>query len=240
MNKAMKVPKPGAAVRKPRVLLVDDHPVIRKGVADVLRACPEFEVCGEASTAAEAMEIAGKKRPDAVIADLSLNGPGGLDLIRDLQIQIPGISVLVLSMHDERLYAERALRAGARGYVMKQEEPGRIVEGLRAVMAGDLFVSPDLSEALLRTFVGGGSRKSESVGIERLSDREIQVFEAIGRGQSTADIARQLHLSPKTVETYRAHIKRKLGLENNHGLIHAAIQWVEKEAAGRADLGGGG
>jgi DNA-binding NarL/FixJ family response regulator len=219
---------PGNRAREVRILLVDDHPVMREGLRGLLRAEPMYRVCGEASTAAEALKLAREDPPDVVIADLSLPGTGGLDLIRDLQTHLPAVQVLVLSMHDERLHAERALRAGARGYVMKQDPPERILEGLRAVAAGELYVSSEVASSLLSAFVGTSAKPDRRVGVERLSDRELEVFERIGRGQTTREIAEQLCLSPKTVGTYRGHIKRKLGLSHNNGLIHAAIHWVEQ------------
>lgn len=164
--------------------------------------------------------------------DLALPGTGGIDLIRDLRIRFPSVAVLVLSMHDECVYAERALRAGARGYIMKQEPPERFVEGIHAIMRNELFVSPAIANSLLNIFVEGSSRQPEQVGIQRLSDREMEVFEHIGKGFATRDIAEKFNLSPKTIETYRANIKRKLGLQKNNSLIHAAIYWFENEAAG--------
>jgi DNA-binding NarL/FixJ family response regulator len=209
------------------VLLVDDHPFMREGLRGRLEMEKDIVVCAEAGTAAEAMKVVEREeRLQAVITDLSLPGTCGLDLIRDIKLCRPALPVLVLSMHDERIYAERALRAGARGYIMKQERPELLITGLRAVLRGEMFVSPEMASTLLHTFVNGAPRAGDRVGVERLSNREIQVFEAIGGGLSTREISERLHLSAKTIETYRMHIKRKLGLASGHSLMHAAIHWV--------------
>ena len=215
-----------------RVFLVDDHALLRKGVSAMIDTCDDFMVCGEAGSATEAMERIPVARPDIVVVDISLPGSGGIDVIRDIRLRHPAVRILVLSMHDEKLYAERALRAGAQGYVMKKAPPERLLEGLRAVIRGGIFVTDLLKEAMLETFLAPAPRGDSKLGVERLSNRELQVFEAIGFGQTTTQIAAQHRLSPKTVETYRSNIKRKLGLENGNRLIHAAVRWVESEAAG--------
>ncbi len=212
---------------KARVFLVDDHPVLRQGVAALIAGSADLEVCGEAATAAEALENIPSARPDVAVVDITLPGANGVELIRDLRVRHPRLAVMVYSMHDERFYAERVIRAGARGYVMKQSDPTQLLEGLRAVLRGELFVSEQLQKTLLKTLLEAGPRGGGKRGVDRLSDRELQVFEAIGRGRTMLQIADDLHLSPKTVETYRANILRKLGIENSHQLLHTAIRWVE-------------
>lgn len=215
-----------------RVFLVDDHALIRKGLRAVVDRSPGLTVCGEAGTAAETLAGVAKTQPDAVVVDISLPGSSGVDLVRDLRLRFPGLAVMVLSMHDEKIYAERVLRVGAQGYVMKQDPPERVIDGIRAVLRGELFVSSEIANTLLHTFVSASPRQARKVGVDRLSNREIEVFQAIGRGQATREIAEQLSLSVKTVETYRANIKRKLGLPSSNGLVYAAIQWNEADANG--------
>ncbi len=227
-NHAVKRKKdtPIPAVRA-RVMIVDDHPLLRGGVAALLEASPDLQLCGEAASAAEALQAVAAQRPDAVIVDISIPG-GGMELIRQIRALYPKLALLVYSMHDENLYAERTLRAGALGYLMKQEPPERVLDGIRTVLRGDVFVSDNLRKNLLSNLLVFGRRPDARQGVERLSDRELQVFESLGRGRTTLEIAEDLHLSPKTVETYRSNIKRKLGLENGHQLIHAAVRWVEQ------------
>lgn len=220
----------GAGHARIRVMIVDDHPLMREGLCSLLNMQPDIEVCAEAESSAQAIALVEASPPTAMIVDLSLPGSGGLDLIRDVKLRRPELPILVLSMYDERIYAERALRAGARGYVMKQDPPRRVIEGLRAILRGDMFVSASIANSLLNTFVDGSKRNAERVGVERLSNREMQIFEAIGNGLSTREAAERLGLSVKTIETYRMHIKRKLGLGNANSLIHAAIHWVEGKA----------
>jgi DNA-binding NarL/FixJ family response regulator len=219
--------KPNAGQCPVQVMIVDDHPLMREGLRALLHAQGDLEVCAEAACPTSALSALEAASPAVMIVDLSLPGSGGLDLIREVKARWPGMPVLVLSMYDERIYAERVLRAGARGYVMKQEPPERVVEGVRAVLRGEMFVSSAMANTLLNTFVDGTKRHAERVGVERLSNREMQIFEAIGSGRTTRETAERLGLSVKTIETYRMHIKRKLGLENANSLIRAAIHWVE-------------
>jgi DNA-binding NarL/FixJ family response regulator len=211
-----------------RVFLVDDHPALRQGIASLIAASADLELCGEAGTAAEAMKMIPAERVDAAVVDLMLPGVGGLELIRDLRARYPKMAILVFSMHDECYYAERVLRAGAQGYLMKQADSTRVLDGLRAILRGELFVSEKLQKTMLSTFLTPGARSANKRGVDRLSNRELQVFEALGRGRTTLQIAEDLHLSAKTVETYRSNIKRKLGLENGHQLLHTSIRWVEQ------------
>lgn len=223
----------GRPRRAARVMIVEDHYLVRLGLRALLEMQSDIEVCAEADTVVGALKQLEKVSPDIVIVDLSLREGSGIDLIRDLQVHFPGTHVLTLSMHDERLYAERALRAGARGYIMKSDPPERVLDGVRAVLRGELFVSSEVANALLHTFVSGTKRKTDRTGVDLLTNRELQVFECIGMAQTTGDIATHLHLSVKTIETYRANIKRKLGLKNGTDLTHAAIHWLESQSPPR-------
>ena len=211
-------------------MIVDDHPLVREGLVRAIASQPDLAVCCEATTASDAWHELEKAKPDVFIVDLSLPGENGLELIKDLQVRHPGLPVLVLSMHEEELYAERALRAGARGYCMKREPAEKVIEALRVILQGGLYLSAKMSGLLLETYLNGRSQKDPSQElVKRLSNREIQVLELIGRGNSTVQIAESLHLSPKTIETYRMHIKRKLGVDTSTKLTHQAILWVEKD-----------
>jgi DNA-binding NarL/FixJ family response regulator len=222
---------PETPARPVRVLVVDDHPLMRKAVRATIDAQPDMASCGEAASRNEALEKIEKTGAELAVVDISMPGGDGIDLIRDLKARRSTLLVLVFSMHDEMLYAERAIRAGASGYVMKQDPPERLVLGLRTVLKGELFVSQRLASSLLNVFMGGGRRPRARTGMESLSDRELQIFVAIGGGLSTSGIAEKLGISPKTVDTYRSHIKRKLGLKNANELVHAAVRWVESEAS---------
>jgi len=221
------------------VLIVDDHPLMRKAIRAMIDAQTDMRTCGEAASAKEALEQAVETRPDLVLTDLSLPDGSGLDLIRDLKERHPQLPVVVLSMHDELLYAERVMRAGAAGYLMKHEPPERLMEGLRTVLRGESFFSPRVAASVMNTFVGGSPRSGKQGGMESLSDRELQMFVGIGGGLSTRQLAEKCGISPKTVETYRCNIKRKLRLNKGHDLLHAALRWVEDEAAGKAGAGAG-
>jgi DNA-binding NarL/FixJ family response regulator len=210
---------------KRTVLIVDDHPIVRQGLAQLINQEKDLEVCGQAEDAHEAMQAIRQLNPDMVIVDISLKDTSGMELIKDLKIQHPDLPVLTLSMHDEAVYGERALRAGARGYVMKQEATGKVVTAIRRVLAGEVYVSDGLSAKMVSKLVGGGARTASSPA-DSLSDRELEVFRMIGEGFGTREMAEKLHLSIKTVETYRAHIKDKLGLQDANELLRTAIQWV--------------
>lgn len=209
-----------------KVLVVDDHPVVRQGLALLINHEPDLAVCGEAATAAEALKAIADARPDVAIVDLSLKGASGLDLIKDIKVRHPGLPVLVLSMSDENVYAERALRAGARGYMMKEEATEKVLTALRRVLGGAVYLSDAMASRLLSQFVAGDAAGGGSP-VDRLSDRELEVFRLIGQGLGTGEIARRLHLSPKTIETHRAHIKVKLGLDSGTDLLRQAIRFVE-------------
>jgi DNA-binding NarL/FixJ family response regulator len=210
---------------KRTVLIVDDHPIVRQGLALLINQEKDLEVCGQAEDAHEAMQAIGRLDPDMVIVDIGLKDTSGIELIKDLKIQHPDLPVLTLSMYDEAVYGERALRAGARGYVMKQEATEKVVTAIRCVLAGEVYVSSGMAAKMVSKFVGGGTRAAGSPA-DSLSDRELEVFRMIGEGFSTREMAEKLHLSIKTVETYRAHIKDKLGLEDANELLRSAIRWV--------------
>jgi DNA-binding NarL/FixJ family response regulator len=214
----------GARRQKTRVLLVDDHPLVRRGLADVIGREPDLEVCGEASDVTDAMEAVDRARPDLVVVDLSLKSGHGIDLIGQIRARSDRIKVLVSSMHDEMLFAERVLRAGALGYVTKQESPDTLLAAIRQVLRNEVYLSPRMTSRLLHRAASGGPGPSDP--LEALSNREIEVFERIGQGLTTQQIARHLELSPKTVETHREKIKQKLNLKNSAELSRRAVQWV--------------
>ncbi len=214
--------------RKARILLVDDHPLVREGLAVTINQEPDLEVSGHAATAHQALQAAANLRPDVAVVDLTLEGSHGIDLLRDLHAQHPAVRTLVLSMHDEVLYAERAVRAGARGYIMKKEPPAKLVEAIRAVLRGELY----FSEALLWRLhqeLSSGSRAPETSSVARLTDRELTVLELLGRGNKPSLIAAHLHLSLKTVQAHCEHIKQKLELPDFFGLIRFAVHWLATE-----------
>jgi len=211
--------------KETRVMLVDDHPIVRQGLAQLIVQEPGFTVCGEASDVPGAVQMARETSPDVVVADLSLREGSGIDLIKTLCAQAPQVPVLVLTMHEESFYAERALRAGARGYLTKQEASEKILTAIRHVLRGDIYVSDRLSPKLLKRLIAGTPDDDEPL-VSKLSDRELQVFLLIGEGRGTQEIADQLHLSVKTIETYRAHLKEKLGLKDARELVQYAIRWV--------------
>jgi DNA-binding NarL/FixJ family response regulator len=217
-----------AAGRKATVLLVDDHEIVRRGLAQLIAQDPGLTVCGEAATVQEALRAAAELRPDAAVVDLSLGEEDGLDLIKDLHIRFPDTRVLVLSMHDETFYAERVLRAGARGYVMKDRPAEEFVAALRKVLRNEIAVSTAMADRALQA-IAGGKRDLHQSPVDALTDRELQVFRLIGQGLSTGEIAARLHLSVKTVETYRAHLKEKLQVRDASGLLQYAIQWAQSE-----------
>lgn len=217
-----------AATAKPvvTVVVVDDHPVVRQGVQMLIDAQKDMSVCGTAESVNEGLAVIKEHDPDVAVVDISLKDSNGLELIKDLQIRQPGVRVLVLSMHDETFFAERVLRAGARGYITKEETTTKVVEGIRAIMEGEVFLSESMSSKMLLKMVGGKAQ-SMTTSIEALTDRELEVYEMIGHGLGTREIAEKLHLSPKTIETYRERIKDKLQLESATELLRHAVQWVQ-------------
>lgn len=211
-----------------KILLVDDHPLMRRGQADLLNREPDFLVCGEAGTAAEAMEAIAKLKPDLVVVDMALPDKDGLELIKDIQALHSGLPVLAMSMQDESLYAGRVLRAGGRGYLMKAEGPERLAAAIRTVLSGQVSLSPRMSAQLLQSMVGpegqaGGGPEA------KLTDRELEVLRLFGEGWSTEEIGKRLFLSPKTVDVHRAHIKEKLELKTTPEFLRFAIRWLASQ-----------
>lgn len=218
---------PAAPGRK-KILLVDDHPFMRAGLAGLIERQPDLTVCGEAGNPIEAFQAMEKTKPDLVLTDLTMPGRSGLEFIKDLRAAEPELAILIVSMHDEVVHAERALRAGARGYIMKEAGGENLLAALRQVLRGEVYVSPRMSARILDGLAGGKPRGSSSP-IEKLTDREFEVFQLIGHGKSTREVAAQLHLSPKTVDVHRANIKEKLGLTDVTALIRHAVRWVETQ-----------
>lgn len=222
---AAKTKKPNP---KKRILIVDDHPMMRQGLAQLINAEPDLAVDWEADNAGQVLDVVAKHQPDLLIVDISLPGKSGLELIKDVHVLRPGALILVVSMHDEALYAERVLRAGARGYIMKQEGGKKLMEAIRQVLSGQIYVSGKMSAKILENATG---HRTSGSSIENLSDREFEVFQLIGKGKGTRDIAEHLHLSVKTVEVHRANIKEKLKLKSATDLVHHAVRWAEAEGA---------
>lgn len=209
---------------KRTVLIVDDHPIVRQGLAQLINQETDLQVCGQAEDAPEALQAIRQLQPDMVIVDIALKDTSGMELIKDLKVQYPDLPVLTLSMHDEAVYGERALRAGAKGYIMKQEATEKVVTAIRRVLAGEVYVSNGMAAKMVSRFVGGTHTTGSVADV--LSDRELEVFRMIGEGYGTREMAEKLHLSVKTIETYRAHIKDKLALQDANELLRAAIRWV--------------
>ena len=219
------------AAKKARVLVVDDHPIVRQGLALLINREHDLLVCGEAENAHKAMQSIAAAKPDILVVDISLNGPDGLDLLKDVRSRFPELPVLILSMHDESIYAERALRAGAQGYIMKQEATEKVLVALRRILAHEIYLSERIANRMLQRYIGSqGAQRPAS--ITDLTDRELEVFRLIGEGHSTRQIAEELHISIKTVESYQAHIKEKLSLRSARELVQHAIQWNINEKEG--------
>lgn len=209
---------------KRRVFVVDDHPIVRQGLAMMINAEPDLTVCGDAQEAQAALQAIGEAKPDILIIDISLNGPDGLELVKHIRGSCPELPILILSMHDETTYAERALRARANGYIMKQEATEKVLVALRRILDGGIYLSDRMADKILQQHLGSGAARNPSK-ITELSNRELEVFRLIGDGHSTRQIAEELHLSVKTVETYQAHIKEKLLLGSGRELVQQAIFW---------------
>jgi len=207
-----------------RILIVDDHPLMRDAFRDLFADERDLEIVGESESIAEAVRLLEQKKPDLLIVDISLEDGNGLELIKQARTLLPDIQIVVVSMHDERLYAERALRAGALGYVSKHEPADVILEGIRRVLSGRIFVSERMQDRLLRRLQEGGEEIDRST-VETLSDRELEVFELIGRGLATREIAAKLNLSVKTVDTHRHRIKEKLNIQSGSQLVRHAVRW---------------
>lgn len=225
------MPEAVAAIKKntrskKRILIVDDHPMMRQGLAQLINSEPDLDVCAEADTAAQALHLAGTSKPDLILVDISLPDKNGLELIKDIRAFFSEVLILVVSMHDESLYAERALRAGARGYLMKQEGGKKLMEAIRQILGGQIYVSEKMSATILEIFSGRRDHDGGSP-MERLTDREFEVFQLVGEGRGTREIAGHLHLSVKTVEVHRANIKEKLHLKTATELVRCALRWSE-------------
>lgn len=208
-----------------RILIVDDHPVVRRGLAQVIADESDLLYCGEAADAGEALRQIDATSPDLVVVDISLRSGHGIELIKQIKARESRVKMIVWSMHDDSLYAERALRAGAMGYINKQESIDHVVDAIRQVLKGKVYLSTHMTDHMLRRVVNV-NEAPDQLPVDRLSDRELEVFELIGQGQTTRNIATKLHLSIKTIETYRENIKAKLNLENGSELSRHAVQWV--------------
>lgn len=217
---------PATAARKHRIFLVDDHPLVREGLTNLINEQNDLIVCGEAEDSAGAITGIAKTRPDVALVDISLKNESGLELVKNLESQFPLVALIVLSMHDEALYAERALRAGARGYVMKRESTKSVLASVRRVLEGGVYVSERVVNSMARRFISS-SKGAESSPVERLSDRELEIFRLLGQGRTTAQIAEDLHLSLKTVQAYCARAKEKFGVNSLGELLRAAIRWED-------------
>jgi DNA-binding NarL/FixJ family response regulator len=217
--------KPGVPPK--RIFLVDDHPMMRQGIAQLIAEEKDLAVCGEAEDAPDALSRIEELKPDLAVVDITLRSTSGLELIKDLRLRAPSTSILVISMHDESLYAERVLRAGGRGYIMKQEGGKKLMEAIRHVLGGGTYVSEKISAKILDSF--SGRRTQNSSPVENLTDREFEVFQLLGQGQSTKAIADKLHVSAKTVEVHRVNIKQKLKVATAPELIHFAARWMNAQ-----------
>lgn len=208
-----------------RVILVDDHPIMRHGLAQLIRMENGLDVCGEAGNAREGLDLVSKLNPDLAVIDLTLPDKNGLELVKDIRAMHPATVCLVLSMHDESLYGERSLRAGARGYVMKEEAADHLITAIHKIMSGGLYVSETLNARMLEQMTA--PTRAKAAGIDSLTDRELEILELIGKGVATKNIATQLSISARTVEAHRAHVKEKLGITDGAALVRYAVQWVE-------------
>jgi DNA-binding NarL/FixJ family response regulator len=213
-------------MRRIRVVIVDDHPSVREALTFRIERQPDMVVCGQAGDVGEALRLIAETDPDVAVVDISLKTGTGIDLIKRVRDRNDRVRILVLSMHSESLYAERALRAGALGYITKEQATDRIIEAIRHVLAGQVWVGEAMANRMLQRAVGGGQERLPGTPLDVLADRELEVFRLIGQGTKTADIADRLHLSVKTIETYRDRIRRKLDLANGTELAHHATQWV--------------
>lgn len=211
-----------------KIFIVDDHPLVRRGLTEVIDAESHLKVCGEAGGVADALRMVGKIRPDLMIVDLSLDDGSGLNLIKQVKAQHRTIRILVSSMHDEFLFAEQVLRAGASGYLNKKEATDRVIEAIDQILSGRIYLSNAMTERMLNK-IWSGEQDVRTDSLHTLSDRELEVFRLLGEGYATREIAERLHLSVKTIETYREHIKRKLDLRSSSELTRRAVQWVLDE-----------
>ena len=223
-----KVRESAARRRKNRVLIIDDHAMVREGVAEIIEHAEDLCVCCAASTAEEGLKMLDKVKPDLVLVDITLPGKNGIEFIKDARALHPELRILVMSMHDESLYADRVLRAGGRGYIRKQEGGAKLIDAMRRVLRGEIAISEKITGRLLETFSG---RKTMDSPLEGLSDRELEVFQLIGQGKTMKQIADELHLSPKTIEVHRSHIREKLHVTSAAELVAYAARWSESQGA---------
>ena len=210
-----------------RIFVVDDHPMLREGILRQVESTPGLQVCGEAATAKDAFQEIQRELPDLVLMDISLPDKSGLELIKDLQSFVPQVAILVFSMHDEILYAERVMRAGAKGYLMKGAGSDKLKEAIQRVLSGELYLSSKISTQIINGLSG---KNSANLGLRRLSDRELEIFDLIGRGHTNMQIAEKLHISVRTVDAHRTNIKAKLNLADGASLVRKAILWVEDDS----------
>ena len=213
------------SLNKIKILIIDDHPIVRQGLARLIEHENDLEVCGQADDAPAAMRAIKKLNPDIAIVDITLKETNGMELIKDIKVQYPNLPILTLSMHEESLYAERALRAGAKGYIMKQQATDNVIDAIRRVLNGQVYISDEMAAKMVRKLVNGRPDAGASP-LDSLSDRELEVFLLIGKGHGTRQISEKLHLSIKTIETYRSHIKEKLNLVDASELLQYSIQWA--------------
>ena len=220
----------GEATIRKQIMVLDDHPLVCKGLEELLATTPDLRVVAAFGTAAEALEKFQEHVPDLLLLDLSLPGISGFDFLKDLRIQYPELTVIVLSMYEEAIYAERVLRQGAKGYIMKQESGETVIEAIRCVLSGGVYASPRVMSRILDQLASGGRSSEGRTGHELLCDRELQVYVLIGEGHSTKEISEKLGMSTKTVQTHREHIKVKLGLKSSAELSYSAVLWSKKES----------
>ncbi|MFN7139453.1 MAG: response regulator [Limisphaerales bacterium] len=211
-----------------KILLIDDHPLLRNGIAQLISQQKDLVVCGEVDDSLKALDSIEQTNPDIVILDITLKKMSGIEVLKHIKVRFPRVKVLILSMHDETLYAPRALRAGASGYIMKQEAAENVIAALRKILGGEVYISERMATQMLSRMVGGRATPISSP-VDLLSDRELEVFTLLGKGDGTRDIAEKLNLSVKTIESHRAHIKEKLNLKNATELVRHAVQWVASE-----------
>ncbi len=211
-----------------KILLIDDHPLLRNGIAQLIAQQKDLVVCGEVDDSLKALDAIEKNEPDIVVLDITLKKMSGIEVLKHIKVRFPRVKVLILSMHDETLYAPRALRAGASGYIMKQEAAENVISALRKILSGEVYISERMATQMLSRMVGGRATPISSP-VDLLSDRELEVFTLLGKGDGTRDIAEKLNLSVKTIESHRAHIKEKLNLKNATELVRHAVQWVASE-----------
>ncbi len=230
MHRTAVIEPPPAAKAVYRVVIVEDHTLMREGLSRLVTSQPDLTVCAEAADAAHGLQAILDHKPDLALVDITLPGRNGLELIKDVIAQQPGLAIMVLSMHDEALYAERALKAGARGYLMKDAERDTILSAIRRVLAGGFFVSEKMSADIFSAFAGKAASVKGSITC--LSDREFEVFELLGQGLSTVEIAQRLGISPKTIEVHRAHIREKLDQPSGAAVVRHAIRWIESRNLG--------